>query len=78
MENLQQVLQAVHDETITRNEKLMETHKRDALAHQELSLSLHSSLESLLQRDVARFSEGMVGFDALLVSFPYFPKSPSK
>ena len=60
----------VHDATVTRNEELMETHQRNALAHQELSLSLQSSLDTLLKRDVAGFSESIAGLDSLLVRFP--------
>lgn len=45
----------------------METHQQDALMHHKLSSSLQSSLESLLQRDVARLSQGVENFDTLLV-----------
>lgn len=68
MEDLQQVLQAVHDETLARNEQLMDTHQRNAVTHYELSTSLKSSLESLVQGDISRLSQSVSGFDSMLAS----------
>ena len=71
VEDLQRILLAVHGDTLTRNEQLMEMHQQDVMTHNELSTSLQSSLESLLQNDVARISQSVIGFDSLLVcAFP--------
>lgn len=75
MENLQQVLRTAHDETLARNEELRDAHRQDTLVQHELSLSVQSSLESLLQGDMPRISQSIAGFDTLLACIPSFPRA---
>lgn len=67
MESLQQMLRDIHEDTLTRDEKMAESRQRDARAHSELALSLQSSLDSLVQSDMGRISQSVAGFDASLV-----------
>lgn len=64
------ILQSVHEEILTRNERIVDAHQRDALASYELTSSLRSSLESLLGGDMASLSQNMENFDASLVRYP--------
>ena len=67
MENLQQMLRDMHEDTLTRDEEIAESRQRDARAHSELALSLQSSLDSLVQSDMGRLFQSVAGFDASLV-----------
>lgn len=57
-------------ETLERKAQSTQAHRQDTLAQNDLAVSLRSSLESLIQGDMARLFRDVGTFDALLVSFP--------
>ncbi|KAA8644513.1 putative nuclear membrane fusion protein Kar5 [Aspergillus tanneri] len=62
--HLQWILQTLHDEAFARNEQLRHAYRRDALTHHELSSSLQSKLETLLQVDIIKLLHNVEAFDA--------------
>jgi hypothetical protein len=64
------MLQAVYDESLTREAHSVHAHEQNVAKQNELALSLQSRLESLVQDDVARLFQNVETFDASLVSEP--------
>lgn len=64
------MLQTVYQETLARREQLARNHQQDAQAQNELAISLHSSLESLLQGNMIKLFQDVETFDASLVRVP--------
>ncbi|OOF98814.1 hypothetical protein ASPCADRAFT_2244 [Aspergillus carbonarius ITEM 5010] len=64
--HLRHLLKVLHEEAIDRNKKMSSAQQQDALASNELTLSLQSSLERLLQGDMNKLSQGVENFDSSL------------
>ncbi|KAJ5594944.1 uncharacterized protein N7459_001152 [Penicillium hispanicum] len=64
---LQESLKAAHEETISRALEAFRAHEQNNIAYRDLASDLHSSLESLVDRDLVRVTNGVATFDASLV-----------
>jgi DNA repair ATPase RecN len=64
---LQYTFREVLEEVLSRNEQIALAQQKDALSHNELALSVRSTLQSLLQDDMARLSQDVKAFDAFIV-----------
>lgn len=71
MNHLQRVLRDVHEETLTRSEQLVQAHRQDTQAQNELASSARSSLESFLYGDMVKLLQDVGTFDSSLVMFSY-------
>lgn len=59
----------VHVETLERNAQSKQAYRQDTQAQNDLARSLHTTLESLRQGDMARLFQEIGEFDVLLVRF---------
>ncbi|PYI05475.1 hypothetical protein BO78DRAFT_408286 [Aspergillus sclerotiicarbonarius CBS 121057] len=64
--HLLHVLKSLHDEAMKRSEQMATAQQQNALASNELTLSLQSSLERLLQGDMNKLSHSVENFDSSL------------
>jgi hypothetical protein len=53
---------------LSRSEEIALTQQRNAVAHNELALSLQSKLQSIIQTDISKLVQDVGTFDASLVS----------
>lgn len=58
----------VHVETLERNAQSRQAYRKETQARNDIAISLHSSLESLLQGDMTRLFKEVGAFDTLLVN----------
>ncbi|KAJ5776233.1 uncharacterized protein N7511_001244 [Penicillium nucicola] len=63
---LQQALQEVHEDALTRSQEVALVQESNTAAHANLAASLHFSLEALLDSDMVKVYRGMQKFDAAM------------
>ena len=64
---LHQFLKTVFDEAISKEHEIAQTHEKNAVAYRDLTSNLHASLESLIDTDLLKISQGITTFDSSLV-----------
>lgn len=67
VQGLQEALHGLHEDAVTRSQQLVHMHEEDTLAYREVASTLHNSLESIVDKDMARLYQRMMTFDASLV-----------
>ncbi|CAI7576685.1 unnamed protein product [Penicillium crustosum] len=66
VEALQQTLRSAHQDAMTRSQETLLAQESNAVVQRDLASSLHLSLESVLDSDMARVYRGMQRFDAAM------------
>ncbi|KAJ5596350.1 hypothetical protein N7450_002808 [Penicillium hetheringtonii] len=64
--SIQETLLEMQGEAISRSQELARLHKEDTLAYRNVASLIQSSLQSIVDKDVARLSQRMMTFDASL------------